>query len=45
MAATSSDSRTITAIEARKSLLRCFKKQRPVFLWGPPGIEIGRAHV
>ena len=38
MAATSSDSRTITAIEARKSLLRCFKKQRPVFLWGPPGI-------
>ena len=38
MAATQSDSRTITATEARKSVLRCFKKQRPVFLWGPPGI-------
>jgi hypothetical protein len=37
-AAQQSDSRTITAIEARKSILRCFKKQRPIFLWGPPGI-------
>ena len=32
------DARTVTAIGARKSLLKCFKKQRPVFLWGPPGI-------
>ena len=39
MAATNqSDTRTITATDARKSLLRCFKNQRPVFLWGPPGI-------
>ena len=38
MVAKTSENRTITATEARKSLLRCFKKQRPVFLWGPPGI-------
>ena len=36
MAAT--DSRTVTANEARKSILRCFAKKRPMFLWGPPGI-------
>ena len=30
--------RTVTAVSARKSILRCFKSQRPVFLWGPPGI-------
>jgi len=36
MAAT--DTRTVTALEARKAILRCFQKQRPVFLWGPPGI-------
>ena len=36
MAAT--DTRTVTAQEARKAILRCFQKQRPVFLWGPPGI-------
>ena len=33
-----SDSRTVTAVQARKSLLRAFKVQRPLFLWGPPGI-------
>jgi len=33
-----SDVRTITSEEARNSLLKCFKKQRPLFLWGPPGI-------
>ena len=38
MAAQTSENRTITSVEARKSVLRCFKKQRPVFLWGPPGI-------
>ena len=38
MAAQTSENRTITAIEARKTIMRCFKKQRPVFLWGPPGI-------
>ena len=32
------ENRTVTANEARRSILRCFKKQRPLFLWGPPGI-------
>ena len=32
------EKRTVTTTEARRSLLRCFAKQRPVFLWGPPGI-------
>ena len=30
--------RTVTSTGARRSILKCFKKQRPVFLWGPPGI-------
>lgn len=30
--------RTQTSVEARSAILRCFDKQRPVFLWGPPGI-------
>jgi hypothetical protein len=33
-----SDTRTVTATEARSAILRCFKAKRPVFLWGPPGI-------
>ena len=33
-----SESRTVNAQEARKSILRCFNKKRPLFLWGPPGI-------
>jgi len=33
-----SETRTVTSIQARKSLLKAFKKQRPLFLWGPPGI-------
>ena len=33
-----SESRTVTATQARKSLLKAFKVQRPLFLWGPPGI-------
>jgi len=33
-----SDSRTVTAAQARKSLLKAFQVQRPLFLWGPPGI-------
>jgi len=33
-----SDTRTVTSVQARKSLLKAFNKQRPVFLWGPPGI-------
>lgn len=37
MSATS-DNRTVTSAQARKSILRAFEKQRPLFLWGPPGI-------
>jgi hypothetical protein len=33
-----SDIHTITSREARKSILTAFKVQRPLFLWGPPGI-------
>jgi len=33
-----SETRTVTSVQARRSLLKAFKKQRPVFLWGPPGI-------
>ena len=33
-----SDSRTVTALQAKKSLLKAFKVKRPLFLWGPPGI-------
>jgi MoxR-like ATPase len=32
------ENRTVTAEEARSRILRAFKKQRPLFLWGPPGI-------
>jgi len=34
----SHETRTVTAIGARKSVLKCFAKKRPMFLWGPPGI-------
>ena len=33
-----SENLTITSIQARKAILTAFKVQRPVFLWGPPGI-------
>jgi hypothetical protein len=33
-----SDNRTVTATQARKSLLEAFRVKRPLFLWGPPGI-------
>jgi hypothetical protein len=33
-----SDARTVSSTQARKSLLKAFKVQRPLFLWGPPGI-------
>jgi len=35
---TVSDSRTVTAIGAKKAIKKCFDKKRPIFLWGPPGI-------
>jgi len=34
----STENRTVTSEEARIAVSQCFKKQRPVFLWGPPGI-------
>ena len=30
--------RTVTPNNAKKSIRRAFKKKRPLFLWGPPGI-------
>ena len=36
--ATTTDSYTVTSVQARKALLKAFKAKRPVFLWGPPGI-------
>ena len=33
-----SEIRTVTATQARKSLLKAFSVRRPVFLWGPPGV-------
>jgi hypothetical protein len=33
-----SDTRTVSSVQARRSLLSAFKVKRPVFLWGPPGI-------
>jgi hypothetical protein len=33
-----SETRQITSVQARRSILKAFKHQRPLFLWGPPGI-------
>lgn len=33
-----SEIRTVNTKQARKSILKCFKAKRPLFLWGPPGI-------
>ena len=30
--------RTVSPNGAKKSIVRAFKKKRPIFLWGPPGI-------
>lgn len=32
------ENRTVTAIGARRAVMKCFAKKRPMFLWGPPGI-------
>ena len=48
--------RQVTPNGAKKSIKRAFKKKRPLFLWGPPGIgksdiigqitnELGKAHL
>jgi len=34
----SHETRTVTAIGARRAVMKCFAKKRPMFLWGPPGI-------
>lgn len=33
-----STNRTVTPNEAKRALRKCIKIQRPVFMWGPPGI-------
>ena len=30
--------RTVSPNRAKKSIRHAFKKQRPIFMWGPPGI-------
>mgnify|MGYP003150360055 FL=1 len=32
------DARTVTVKEAVTRLIRALKKDRPLFLWGPPGV-------
>ena len=32
------ENKTVTAQEAKAAINKCFEKQRPLFLWGPPGI-------
>lgn len=34
----SHENRTVTAAGARRAIMKCFAKKRPMFLWGPPGI-------
>jgi hypothetical protein len=38
MAEQISTNRTVTPNEAKRSIRKCIKIQRPVFMWGPPGI-------
>jgi hypothetical protein len=33
-----SETRQVTTVQAKRSLLKAFKHKRPLFLWGPPGI-------
>ena len=33
-----SETRQVTSVQAKRSLLKAFKHKRPLFLWGPPGI-------
>ena len=33
-----SDNLTLTSVQVRKGLLKAFKRRRPTFIWGPPGI-------
>ena len=40
------DHRTVTSVQARKAITKCFNVKRPIFLWGPPGIgktSLGRS--
>lgn len=38
MAAANTENRTVTPNEAKRSIRKCVKIKRPVFMWGPPGI-------
>jgi ATPase family associated with various cellular activities (AAA) len=33
-----SETRQVTTVQAKRSLLKAFNHKRPLFLWGPPGI-------
>jgi hypothetical protein len=33
-----STNHTVSTRDARRAILQCFKAQRPVFMWGPPGV-------
>ena len=33
-----SETRQVNSVQAKRSLLKAFAHQRPVFLWGPPGV-------
>ena len=32
------DARTVTVAEAKTRVIRAINKNRPLFLWGPPGV-------
>ena len=32
------ETRTVTSTQARRAIIKAFKKKRPIFLWGPAGI-------
>lgn len=38
MTTRTTDSMTVTSVQARKAILKAFQVKRPIFLWGPPGI-------
>jgi hypothetical protein len=38
MSSTLTEHRTVTSEGARRSIIKAFKKKRPIFLWGPMGI-------
>jgi hypothetical protein len=33
-----SETRTVSSVQCRRSILQAFRVKRPIFIWGPPGI-------